>query len=296
MSEDKNESVLEWYYVVLFAVVTLIALSMTWWSMYDLGVHTLSVPRILSAGLSLTFDLGGVYLGILSIKYARTTDSGFFTELGTFVFIGLSTYIVAQHAILLSYPVAGVVLFASAPVIVGVMLKATLNYLTRQSRKQAGRVTDKLPSVGWLTWLRYRKQTWRLMSVAMQGRLINAADKLSIAEDKHAIFVSPVQDTQTIVSQTKDNVLPVVPDMSETPQQLSEPVVRPALTSPDKLSLPVWLPNEPDMKLATLSRTCLDNGVTDIETVYRYATIIKGQDVNKNSLSRTLSRLKTNMS
>jgi hypothetical protein len=296
LSVDKNESVLEWYYLVLFAVVTLVALSMTWWSMFDLGVRVLSVPVLFASGLSLTFDLGGVYLGILSIKYARTTDSGFWTELGAFGFIGTSTYIVAQHAILLSYPTAGVVLFASAPVIVGIMLKATLNFLTRQARKQAGRVTEKLPSVGWLTWIRYRKQTWKLMSVAMQGRLVNAADKLDIREDRHAIFVSSVQAPQTIVEKTSDIVLPSVQEVSETKPQLSQPVSRPVLTTSDKVSLPVWLPHEPTMSLGKLSRTCLDNGVLDIETVYRYAVLLKGQNVNKTSLSRTLYREKTKQS
>jgi hypothetical protein len=289
LSEDKNKLVLPWYYLVLFGVVTLVALSMTWWSMYDLAVSELSVPIVLAAGLSLAFDIGGVYLGLLSIEYAKTSDSGFWTELGAYLFIGTSTYIVAQHAIILDYPTAGVVLFAAAPVIVGIMLKATLNYVTRKARKQAGRVTEKLPSVGWLTWLRYGKQSFKLMSVAMQGRLINAADKLDIAEDRHDIFKTP----QAIVYKTEDKVEDIVLPVSETKQQLSRSVVRKELTSSDTVSLPVWLPHEPTMSLATLSRTCLDNGVMDIETVYRYALELKGQNVNKMSLSRTLSRLRT---
>ncbi len=291
MSEDKKTVVLEWYYFVLFGVVTLVALSMTWWSMFDLGVRTLSVPVLLSGGLSLAFDLGGVYLGGLSIKYARTSDSGFWTELGAFAFIGTSTYIVAQHAILLGFPTAGVVMFAAAPVIVGIMLKATLNFLTRQARRESGRVTEKLPSVGWLTWFRYRKQTWRLMSVAMQGRLINAADKLDIVQDRHGIFGQPVRTAEAIVSKPQDNVLELVRTSDKELQQLSE-VVRPVLTTSDKVSLPVWLPHEPTMSLSKLSRTCLDNGVLDIETIYRYAVLLKGQNVNKASLSRTVSREK----
>ena len=289
MSIDKHKLVLPWYYLVLFGVVTLVALSMTWWSMYDLAVMTMSVPKPLAGGLSLAFDIGGVYLGLLSIDYAKTSDSGFWTELGTYLFIGVSTYIVAQHAILFDYPTAGVIMFAAAPIIVGIMLKATLNYITRNARKQAGRVTEKLPSVGWLTWIRYGKQAFKLMSVAMQGRLINAADKLDIAEDKHAIFKAP----ETIVYKTEDKVQDNVLEAPETKQQLSQSLVRKELTSSDTVSLPAWLPREPTMSLATLSRTCLDNGVMDIETVYRYALELKGQEVNKMSLSRTLSRLRT---
>lgn len=295
MSEDKKTSVLKWYYFVLFGVVTLVALSMTWWSMYDLATTQLSVPVLLAGGLSLAFDIGGVYLGLLSIEYAKTTDSGFWTELGTYLFIGTSTYIVAQHAVLAGFPTVGVVLFASAPIIVGIMLKATLNFLTRQARKQAGRVTEKLPSVGWLTWVRYSKQTWRLMSVAMQGRLVNAADKLDIAEDRHAIFGQGVLAGQTFKDNVSDKVSGVL-DKPETKPELSAPAVRKELTSPDNVSLPVWLPNEPTMSLGKLSKTCLDNGVMDIETVYRYALTLKGQDVNKASLSRTLSRERAKMS
>lgn len=289
---DRNNTVLKWYYFVLFGVVTLVALSMTWWSMFDLAVQTLSVPVLLAGGLSLAFDIGGVYLGLLSIEYAKTTDSGFWTELGTYLFIGTSTYIVGQHAVLSGYPTVGVVLFASAPIIVGVMLKATLNFITRQARKQAGRITEKLPSVGWLTWVRYSRQTWRLMSVAMQGRLVNAADKLNLAEDRHAIFGQGVLAGQGFA----DKVSEVVLDKPETKSELSATVVRKELTGPDNVSLPVWLPNEPTMSLGKLSRTCLDNGVLDLETVYRYALTLKGQDVNKMSLSRTLARERTKMS
>lgn len=296
MSEDKKTVVLSWYYFVLFGVVTLVALSMTWWSMFDLAVMEMSVPVVLAAGLSLAFDIGGVYLGLLSIQYAKTSDSGFWTEFGTYLFIGTSTYIVAQHAILSGYPDAGVIMFAAAPIIVGIMLKATLNFLTRQSRKAAGRVTEKLPSVGWLTWLRYRKQTWKLMSVAMQGRLVNAADKLDIVSDRHGIFGQPSVRAETIVSKTEDKVLTETRTPDKTPQQISQPVSKPVLTTADKVSLPVWLPHEPTMSLGKLSRTCLDNGVSDIETVFRYAVLLKGQDVNKMSLSRTLHREKTKMS
>jgi hypothetical protein len=264
--------------------------------MMDLGVHTLSLPVWLAAAVSLTFDGGAVFFSWLSVQYAKTTDSGFWAELVAFAFIGTGVYIVVQHAVLAGYPDAGVVMFAAAPVIVGLMLKGALNYFTRLARNAAGRVTEKLPSVGWLTWVRYTPQTWKLMSVAMQGRLINAADKLNIVEDRHDIFGGLVRAPETIVSETKTPVLTDSKTTSETPQQLSQPVAKPALTSSDNVSLPVWLPVEPTMSLGKLSRTCLDNGVEDIETVYRYALTLKGQEVNKLSLSRTLSREKTKMS
>lgn len=303
MSADKKTHVLPWYIVVLFTVVTVVALSMTWYSMMDLGTDYLSLPVWLSVGVSLAFDGGAIFLSWLSVQYAKTTDSGFWTEVFAFAFIGTGVYIVVQHAVLADYPTAGIVMFASAPIIVGIMLKATLNYFTRQSRKAAGRVTDKLPSVGWLTWIRYSKETWKLMSVAMQGRLVNAADRLELVPDKHKIFGQDTKtpkditvQAETIVSKTKDTPEDNVLDSPETKQQLSQPVPKPVLTSADNMSLPVWMPNEPTMSLATLAKTCLDNGVLDIETMYRYAVLLKGQDVNKMSLSKALTRQRTKMS
>lgn len=290
---------LKWYYYVLFGVVAVIALSMTWWSMMDMGVNILDTPTWLSAGVSLVFDLGGMFLGLLSIQYAKTQDSGFWVELFAFAFIGTSTYIVIQHAILENYPMGGIVMFAAAPIVLGIMLKALLGYLTRQARREAGRVVERLPSVGWLTWLRYSSQTWNLMSVAMQQRLVNAADRLELSPDRHGIFgdrpgvlQASVGQPETITETPSDNNLGQVQDNNKTSEQLSGTEPKKQLTTSDNVSLPVWLPHEPDMKLSTLVRACLDNSVLDLETIYRYAKTLKGQDVNKDSLSRTLSREK----
>lgn len=296
---DRKDLSLKWYYYVLLAIVAVAALSMTWWSMFDLGTNTLSAPVLIAAVASSIFDIGGIYLGLLSIQYARTDDSGFGTELGTFAFIATSTYIVIQHAILAGYPDAGIVMFAAAPIVLGIVFKATLQYLTRQQRREAGRVTERLPSVGWLTWFRYGPQAWRLASVAMQGRIINAADKLDIAQDKHGIFgqtpslyVPSVVAPETILSKTDETAPGQLETDSNSAQQLSETPVRQQLTSADHPVLPVWLPHEPDIKLSTLVRTCVDNGVFDLETIFRYAKDIKGQDVNKASLRKTLDREK----
>lgn len=290
---------IKWYGHVLFAVVVLVALSMTWYSMMDLATNTLSLPFILSLGVSLAFDGGAVFLGLLSIEYAKTADSGVLAELGTFAFIATSTFIVVQHARLSDWGIVGMVMFGAAPIIVGVMLKAYLSFITRQARKDAGRIVERLPVAGKLTWLRYPKESFKLISVAMQHRLIGAATKMDMPTDKYNIFgqEQPVTATtdkvsRTAVDKTENTPKTITETLDKKPEQLSQPETRPALTSGDKLSLPVWLPHEPTMSLGKLSRTCLDNGVSDLETVYRYAISLKGQDVNKMSLSRTLSREK----
>jgi hypothetical protein len=269
--------------------------------MFDLGV-ALPVPMFVAGVTSSVFDVVGIYLALLSIQYAKTEDSGFFPELGTYLFIAASTYIVTQHGILLGYPTAGIVMFAAAPIALGVILKATLHYITRQQRRAAGRVTEKLPSVGFLTWVRYAPQSFRLVSVAMQGRIINAADKLNIVEDKHKIFETPIKAVvldSDKAGTTSQDIKILSLDNLETEDKVSHQLsqaVRPALTSSDNMSLPDWLPQEPDMKLSTLARTCLDNGVLDLETMFRYAVAVKGQNVNRLSLSKALGREKTKLS
>lgn len=283
---------IKWYEHVLFAAVTLVALSMTWYSMMDLATGQFDLPTILSMGVSLAFDGAAILSASLSIKYARTADSGLMTELATFAFIATSVYITVQHAVLADYGVVGMVMFGAAPVIVGIILKLYLNFLTRQARKDAGRIVERLPVAGTLTWLRYPKESFRLMSVAMQNRLIKAADRVEMPEDRHGIFQATVGQPQTVAKTSVKPVLASVRPAKKAPQQLPEVSQTKQLTSPDTVSLPVWLPHEPTMSLGKLVRTCLDNGVFDLETMFRYAKDIKGHEVNKMSLSRTLTREK----
>lgn len=279
---------IKWYEHVLFGVVVVVALSMTWYSMMDLATGQFNLPTILSMAVSLAFDGAAILSASLSIKYARTGDSGLLTELATFLFVGTSVYITVQHAVLENYGIVGMVMFGAAPIIVGIILKLYLNFLTRKARREAGRIVDRLPVAGTLTWMRYPRQSFKLVSVAMQNRLIKAADKVEMIDDKYSLFETPQKDTQAPIKA----VLEVVPDTINKPQQLTDKVETKQLTSPDIVSLPVWLPHEPTMSLGKLVRTCLDNGVFDLETMFKYAKDIKGQEVNKMSLSRTLTREK----
>lgn len=317
---------LKWYYYVLFSVVTLVALSMTWWSLYDLGVTTLGIPEMLSAVLSLLLDIGGLVLMLLTIEYAKTQDSGFWVEVWTYIFIGTSTYIVVQHAIIQNYVPAGIVMFASAPIVMAVVFKAILTYLTRQSRREAGRIVEKLPSVGWFAWVRYRKQTWGLMSLAAQKRVLNAADRLDIAQDKYGIFVdtetkqvdmsqdtvpvvhatvgqpvdndrtpvdndrTPVGQPETVVETPKDIVLEVVPPVLDMSTQLSY-TSRTEIGQADKVVLPPWLPHEPAMSVSKIVSTCMDNNVRDYGQILDIARTLKGHDVNEQTVRKSLYRI-----
>lgn len=295
----KTSKTLAWYEWTLFAIVVLIALAMSWYSVFDLTTVYWDVPQWLGVVVSTVFDIGALFLGLMAIRYARTQDSGFWIELWAFGFILVSIVANVQHALIANFGPVGAILFGAAPVAAAVLLKIVLNYLNRQAKREAGRIVEKLPSVGWFAWLRYRKQTWRLMSVAVQKRLIDAADRLDMSEDRHKIFgdsagvlQATVQSPQVIVETPERIDKELVQTPVKKQEQLSGTVSKKELTSPDAVSLPVWLPHEPTMSLATLVRTCLDNGVLDLETMFRYAKDIKGQEVNKMSLAKTLSRQK----
>jgi hypothetical protein len=270
---------------------------MTWYSMMDLATGQFGLPQLLSIGVSLAFDGAAILSAMFAIEYAKTADSGVLAELGTFLFIGTSVYITVQHAVLENYGVVGMVMFGAAPIIVGFIFKLYLNFLTRQARKDAGRIVERLPVAGKLTWMRYPRQSFRLVSVAMQTRLVNAASRLDMPEDKYKIFGAADRTLQATVETPQDiaetllvNKGVLVQDTFRTPQQLSETVGTKQLTSGDNMSLPVWLPNEPLMSVSTLVSTCVDNGVRDFGTILGYARDIKGQSINEQTVRKSLYR------
>lgn len=292
---------IKWYHWVLFSLVVLVALAMSWYSMMDLATDSFSLPWLLSAGVSLAFDGGAIWLGMMSIEYAKTHDSGAWAELWTFAFVLTSVYINVQHAVLSGFGLVGMIMFGAAPVIAGVMLKVLLSFITRQQRRASGRLVDRLPTVGWLTWLRYRRQTWRLMSVAMQKRLVDAADKLDMPEDKHSIFVgqakveidaieAPVIDTDKTetpaleVVQVQEKTQDLMP---RTEQDIDDIVYEGVImTTPD------WLPREQTMSLAKIAEICVQNGMTDTATILSWAKDIKRSDIQYGTMYKTVKRAK----
>lgn len=285
---------LSWYEWALFSATVVIALAMSWYSVLDLSTTYLDLPYWLGATASTAFDVGAIFLGLMAIKVATSEDSGFWIELAAFSFVGVSIYINVQHAIVANYGMVGMVMFGAAPVVAGILLKVVLSYISRTARREAGLTVHRLPTVGFLTWIFFRRDTMSIMSLAMKTRLELAADKLDKQRPLVQGTLGQARDMSETSQEQKDMSL-VPGNMSRTDVPVLETTKTKQLTSPGHLSLPVWLANEPTMSLATLVRTCLDNGVTDVETMYRYAKDIKGQDVNKMSLSKTIQRQKAKL-
>lgn len=291
---------LKWYHWTLFSIVVLIALSMSWYSMMDLAYNGFSLPWILSASVSAVFDLGAVFLGLMTIEYAKTQDSGLWAELGTYLFALTSVYINVQHAIIAQYEIVGMVMFGAAPVVAAVLLKVILSFISRRVLREHGRVVDKLPKVGALTWLRYSRQTWTLMSLAMQKRLVDAATGLDMPEDRHAIFVGQA-DVQAVPVKAPEINQELT--AAQTPVQVALPVKRqdliPVRTAQDiddivytgiVVDVPDWLPREPTMSLGRIAEICIENNVTDTTTILQYAKDIKKSDVKYGSMYKAVQR------
>lgn len=292
---------LRWYHWILFSIVVIVALAMSWYSMMDLATVSFNLPWLLSASVSVIFDIGAIFLGLMSIEYAKTQDSGAWAELGTYGLALTSVYINVQHAIFNLYGLVGEVMFGAAPVIAAILLKVILSFITRQQRRTSGRLVDRLPTVGVLTWLRYRRQTWKLMSVAMQKRLVDAADKLDMPSDKHAIFVGQAEIQQDIIdipainTRQAEMALPTsVPDnvntveiMPRTEQDIDDIVYEGVL-----LSTPDWLPREQTMSLAKMAEICVQNGMTDTSTILSWAKDIKRSDIAYSTMYKSVQRAK----
>lgn len=301
---------LNWYTKAFFAISVLIALAMSWYSMTDLAHNVYSVPLWLSVLISLSFDVGALYLGLMSVEYAKTNDSGFLAEAGTFVLVFISIYINVSHADIASYGIPGMVMFGSAPVIAGIALKVYLNFITRKARRESGRLVERVPVTGKLTWLIYPKQSFSLLKVAMRHRLMSAADTVNLSPDKHNLFETKTLEQASIKAQASlpdmpskapenlpeasDNsrkALPRTPEnVSQTNPQRSEADIEEIVHSVERVSLPAWLPDEPTMSVSKIAKKCVENGETNIGTVLRYATDIKGSPVNYSTVQKAVLR------
>lgn len=301
---------LNWYTKAFFVISVLIALAMSWYSMTDLAMTYYGLPLWLSVLISLAFDVGALFLGLVSVEYAKTNDSGFLAEAGTFVFVLVSIYINVSHAQVALYGLPGMVMFGSAPVIAGIALKVYLNFITRQARQESGRIVQRLPVAGKLTWFIYPKQSFSLLKVAMRHRLMSAADKLALAEDKHGLFLKQATDRAAIKAQatvqdmpykapeslpkTPDNKRKALPkaadNVRQTIPQRTETDIDEIVFSGDIVPLPAWLPDEPTMSISKLADKCVENGETSIANVLQYATQIKGNPVNYSTVQKAVLR------
>ncbi|MDX2578039.1 DUF2637 domain-containing protein [Streptomyces scabiei] len=307
---------------VLFGLVVLVALGMSWFSMFHLATAVFGLPWILAAGISLSFDGGALWLGMVSAKYAVSEDSGFGVRMATYAFIAASVFLNVAHATVLGYGLIGQVMFGSAPVMAGILLEVFLKFESRQALRQAGRVLDHMPKAGKLAWLRYPKASWRLQGQALKARLMNAVNGLTDVDETHALFADKPKAVKTgkkTPMQAIDNV-PAVVQAKQADTQTDRQAIEKADKAPRKaletgkadrepetsdkaanrqteaqtlLDMPAWLPTQEKVSLQALANACVDNGITDITKATEYAAAVRKSPVARGTMQKAIHRAKT---
>jgi hypothetical protein len=296
---------------VLFGLVVVVALGMSWFSMFHLATAVFGLPKILAAGISLSFDGGALWLGMVSAKYAVSEDSGFGVRLATYAFIAASVFLNVAHATVLGYGLVGQVMFGCAPVMAGILLEVFLKFESRQALRKAGRILDHMPKAGKLAWLRYPKASWRLQGQALKARLVKAVNSLEDIDETHALFADKPKAPKT-GRQTK----PVGKADTQTDTQ-AEPDAQKAPESPRQavkadrdqgqadsssetqtevqtlLDMPDWLPTQEKVSLQALANACVENGVTDIDQALALAEAVRKSPVARGTIQKALHRAKT---
>lgn len=283
----------------LFIVVSTIALAISWWSMFTLGVDTFHMPAILAGSVSAAFDLGAVLLALIAMKYATSGDSGTATEIYAFIFMGVSAWINGYHAYSLNYGLVGIVVFAAAPIISAIVLKVILKYLNKQTLRSLGRTVRHLPVAGKLTWILKPKQSFSLLMMAMEDRLQSAwishvrhdettpADiatayekqqaKLRFAETRE---ISPVRtEIATDLTET-DTEIDLFAEVDAIAEDLKN----------TKIRIPSYLNDS--MSVRAIARECYSNGITESDEVFKYVNALSDNEVSLASVRKAVSAAK----
>lgn len=171
----KNFDWIDW---LLFSIAVAVALAFSSWSMFHLATELYTIPVVFAAVISLMFDIGGLFLGRLSDKYAVNGDKNGFVTWATRAFILTAVFLNVAHAYLLGWGIVGMVLLGSASLIAGILFHVFLHYRSVQAKRKAGTYIETLPTAGFLAMLRYRKEWWAMKSLGLQTRIIEATNKI----------------------------------------------------------------------------------------------------------------------
>lgn len=293
MKSPNVKKILDWRGSVSFGIVLIVALALSWWSLYSLAITFYGVPKILAIGVSAAFDGAALFVADLASKYARTEDSGLATKLATYLFVGASVYLNVEHAILLSYGVPGMVLFGAPPVIAGILFELYLRFVHRTEMRANGLVPKRMPVFGKISWLIFPGKTFRGFKDVVFFRLnevvtsvtneplqrTKSRDKVTTKKDK----CDKPNDMSRDMSQDKVTkefavTTPDVPVTDNVTKKVTKSVTRTSDISKDK-------------SVSALVRDLWAKGVTDRTELHKQICDIKGTDVPVNTVNKAVSRL-----
>jgi hypothetical protein len=279
--------ILDWRGSISFGVVLIVALALSWWSLYSLAVTFYGVPEILAMGVSAAFDGAALFVADLASKYARTEDSGLATKLATYLFVGASVYLNVEHAMLLSYGVPGMVLFGAPPIIAGILFELYLRFVHRSEMRANGLVPKRMPVFGKISWLVFPRKTlvgfknvvfFRLNEVVTdvtgEPLVWDKQKKRDKKKDKAVTSVTKVDDMSQDIEDREFTVMsPDVP-VSDKPKDKS-----------------VTSDMSRDSSVSSLVRALWAKGITDRTEIHKQICDIKERTVPLNTVTKAISRL-----
>ena len=146
------------------------ALALSWWSL-DALARRYGMPPALAAMVSATFDGAALVAADLAMRRAAVADSALAVKVLMLATVGLSAWLNYEHGLLLHYPVAVRVLFASPSVIGGSLFELQLRSLHRSRLHELGRTAAPLPRLGFLVWVFHPLAALRRLSQIANSRL-----------------------------------------------------------------------------------------------------------------------------
>lgn len=291
MKTPNVKKVLDWRGSISFGIVLIVALALSWWSLYSLAVTFYGVPQILAIGVSAAFDGAALFVADLASKYARTEDSGLATKLATYLFVGASVYLNVEHAMLLSYGVPGMVLFGAPPVIAGILFELYLRFIHRSEMRSMGLVPKRMPVFGKISWLIFPGKTFGGFKNVVFYRLNEAVTNVT---------GQPIERTKTRTRRTKKDKTGFVvttPDVPVT-DKVTNPVqdivtkTESVTDNQDKdKSVTGTSDISRDKSVSALVRALWAQGMTDRTELHKKICDIKGQDIPVNTVNKAVSRL-----
>ncbi|QAY08696.1 hypothetical protein SEA_GENIE2_34 [Streptomyces phage Genie2] len=292
MKKPNLTRLMDWRGAVSFGSVLIVALALSWWSLYSMAVEFYGVPKALAFGVSIAFDGAALFVADLASKYARTEDSGLAPKLATYIFVGTSVYLNVEHAALLNYGTPGKVLFGAPPVIAGVLFELYLRFVHRSEMRANGLVPKRMPVFGKVSWMIFPWKTFKGFKNVVFFRLNEVVtnvtgESLSRKRDKPVTpkkmsrdkrdktgdksVTKPVMTKGDTAVKEETNVTPIVTTVTEIPRR--------------------DMTDDKQKSVSRLVKELWDDGTRDKAELRKLISDIKGRDIPANTITVALSRM-----
>lgn len=182
---------------LVWPLVVLAALAISWWSLYTLAHSQYGMPSYLAAVVSTVYDGGALVLADLSQRYARSQDSGAGPRFLMLALIGVSAWLNYRHATMLHYSLPGQVMFSSPPVVAGALFEIEQRFTHREALRAYGRVAPALPAFGRYAWLLHPARTAHRVWLITASRVDSVPVTVMDIYPAAATEAAPEQEEET---------------------------------------------------------------------------------------------------